>query len=135
VNDLAIAAPSPLSYEALKAGLRAATARDPFDTTVSTVLAASLLFYSAEKGRNPKVQTFADALVFITTCLSVGYADVFARTAAGKAIAAFVMTVGPAMTGALLDAPSRAPELLESQRAIADKLDAILEALRARRAP
>jgi hypothetical protein len=30
---------------------------DPFDATVATVLGGSFLFYLAEKGKNPKVET------------------------------------------------------------------------------
>src|SRR5271169_5312053 len=99
-----------LSYESLKEGLKSAINKDPFDATVATVLGGSFLFYVAEKGHNPKVETYWDALVFISTCLSVGYADVFARTPAGKAIASAIMTFGPAMSGALLDPPAGKPE-------------------------
>ena len=128
------------SYASLKNELRAAIASDPFDATVVTVLGGSFLFYVAERGHNPKVTTYWDALVFISTCLSVGYADIFAKTPAGKAIASAVMTFGPALSGALLDspagsergdkAPPASPELLQVQRAIVDKLDAILGELR-----
>jgi len=132
------------SYGSLKDGLRAAIASDPFDATVVTVLGGAFLFYVAEKGHNPKVTSYWDALVFISTCLSVGYADIFAKTPAGKAIASAVMTFGPAMSGALLEAPAggaggetkppeASPELLQVQRAIVDKLDAILGELRASR--
>jgi voltage-gated potassium channel len=139
------------SYGSLKKELRAAIASDPFDATIVTVLGGSFLFYVAEKGHNPKVTSYWDALVFISTCLSVGYADIFARTPAGKAIASAVMTFGPAMSGALLDAPAASagpeagesgenskripspPELLQMQTAIVDKLDAILGELRAAR--
>lgn len=126
-----------LSYGAIKGQVRSAIARDPFDATVVTVLGGAFLFYVAEKGHNPKVESYWDALLFISTCLSVGYADVFARTPAGKAIASAVMTVGPAMSGAMLDAPAApdqpdaSAQLLEVQRAIAGKLDAILTELRA----
>ncbi len=93
----------------------------------------------AEKGHNPKVQTYWDALVFISTCISVGYADIFARTPAGQAIASAVMTFGPAMSGAIFDEPGAAkkevpPEMLAVQRAIVDKLEAILVELRKSRA-
>jgi voltage-gated potassium channel len=125
------------SYESLKQGLKAAVASDPFDATVATVLGGSFLFYVAEKGHNPKVETFWDALVFISTCLSVGYADIFARTPAGKAIASAIMTFGPAMSGALLEAPAGdAAEnegLLKVQHVIVDKLDAILTELKVAR--
>ncbi len=35
---------------------------------------------------NPKVKRFEDALVFCTTCMSVGYSDIFAKTPTGKAV-------------------------------------------------
>jgi hypothetical protein len=98
-----VSAPGGLeAYESLKRELRAAVERDPFDATVVTVLGGALLFYQAEKGHNPKVATYWDALVFISTCMSVGYADVFARTPAGKAIASAVMTIGPSLSATML---------------------------------
>ena len=111
------------------------------DTVVGTVLGGSYLFYVAEKGKNPKVETFWDALAFITTCLSVGYDDVFARTDAGKAIASFVMTFGPAISARILEPPAaekaaevaaaaaREAEAMEVQKQILARLDAILGAL------
>jgi voltage-gated potassium channel len=132
-----------LSYGTLKNGLRGAIASDPFDATVVTVLGGSFLFYLAERGENPKVTSYWDALVFISTCLSVGYADIFAKTPAGKAIAAAVMTVGPAMSGAILDPPAgggeaaneatASAEVVAVQRTIVEKLEAILVELRAGR--
>src|SRR3954471_1904960 len=95
-----------LSYGTMKQGFREALKRDPLDSLAVTVLGGSYLFYMAEKGRNPKVESFFDALVFITTSLSVGYDDVFARTDAGKAVASFVMTFGPALSSAALDPPA-----------------------------
>jgi hypothetical protein len=97
------ASPSGLeAYESLKRELRAAVERDPFDATVVTVLGGAFLFYQAEHGHNPKVATYWDALVFVSTCMSVGYADVFARTPAGKAIASALMTLGPSLSGGML---------------------------------
>jgi hypothetical protein len=128
------------SYSSLKDTLKSAVSEDPFDATVATVLGGAFLFYVAEKGHNPKVVTYWDALVFVSTCMSVGYADVFARTPAGKAIASAIMTFGPAMTGAILDAPRAEREADEGrvvrfQHAIVSKLDAILDELRASRSP
>lgn len=129
-----------LSYGVLKRGFREAMVRDPLDSLAVVVLGGSYLFYLAEKGRNPKCESFWDALVFITTSLSVGYDDVFARTDAGKAIASFVMTFGPALSGIALDPPASEkpepavttnPEALLVQQAILAKLSAILEALKA----
>lgn len=132
-----------LSYGTLKRGFREAMVRDPLDSLAVVVLGGSYLFYLAEKGRNPKCNSFWDAMVFVTTCLSVGYDDVFARTDSGKAIASFLMTFGPALATAALDppagekatpvaaAPGSDPEALEVQRAILAKLEAILLALKA----
>ncbi len=126
-----------LSWGTAKRGLREAMTRDPLDALAAVVLGGSYLFYLAEKGRNPKVESFWDALAFITTCLSVGYDDVFARTDSGKAIASFVMTFGPALSGAALDPPAaeqaaESAEALAVQKAILARLDAIHAALQAR---
>ena len=127
-----------LSYGTLKRGFREVLRRDPLDSIAAVVLGGSYLFYLAEKGRNPRVESFWDALAFITTSLSVGYDDVFARTDAGKALAAFVMTFGPALSAAALDPPADeapaptvtvSPESLEVQKAILERLTAIQAAL------
>ena len=127
-----------LSYGTLKRGFREVLRRDPLDSIAAVVLGGSYLFYLAEKGRNPKVESYWDALAFITTSLSVGYDDVFARTDAGKALAAFVMTFGPALSAAALDPPAHeapaptvtvSPESLEVQKAILERLTAIQSAL------
>lgn len=124
-----------VSPRGLKTALREAVANDPLDALVVTVLGGSFLFYLAEKDENPKCQTFWDALVYVSTCMSVGYADVFARTDAGKAIATAIMSIGPAMTGMALEAPAaekakEAEKALAVQQAMVDKLDAILVELR-----
>ncbi len=130
-----------LSWRTAKRGLREGLARDPLDALAATVIGGSYLFYLAEKGHNPKVESFFDALTFVTTCLSVGYHDVFARTDAGKAIASFVMTFGPAISGAVLEPPAAetaaeeaakaaaAADAVATQKAILARLDAILRAL------
>jgi hypothetical protein len=46
-----------------------------------------------------------DAFYYISTCASVGYADIFAVTQAGRAIAALVMIIGPALTTNSLNRP------------------------------
>ena len=129
-----------LSWSTAKQGLREALLRDPLDSLAAMVLGGSYLFYLAEKGQNPKVESFWDALTFITTCLSVGYDDVFARTDAGKAIASFVMTFGPALSSRALDAPAAedeaaSAEALGVQKAILARLDAIHAALEQQKAP
>ncbi len=122
------------AWGALKSDLRAAVTRDPLDAALATALGGAYLFWLAERDTNPKITSFWDALVFVTTCMSVGYADMFARTDSGKAIASFVMTIGPTLTSKLLEAPSAEAQAearaeAEVQRAILAKLDAIHAAL------
>jgi voltage-gated potassium channel len=130
---LAVSDAGDLSYADLKRSFRDALVRDPIDSLAVIVFGCSYLFYLAEQGENPRCVTFLDAVNFISTCLSVGYDDVFARTEAGKAIASFVMTFGPALAASALAPPAREverDESLEVNRAILGKLDAILAALR-----
>jgi voltage-gated potassium channel len=122
-----------LSYASLKKALRDGVARDPLDALVVTVLGGSFLFYVAEKDANPKVKTYWDALVYVSTCLSVGYADIFARTPEGQAIATALMTVGPAMAAKALDPPSSPQndeQAIAVQKAIVGKLDEILKEMK-----
>ena len=98
-----LAALAPELLDELKDELRAQTRRDPADALIWTTLIASKLFYDAEVGHNPKVKTFEDALVFVTTNCSVGYCDIFACTPRGKQIASLLMTFGPAMAAKALD--------------------------------
>ncbi|MBL9111757.1 MAG: hypothetical protein JNM74_20905, partial [Myxococcales bacterium] len=93
-------------------------------------------FYKAEKGVNPKVRTLNDALVYVSTNLSVGYCDIFAMTERGKQIGTLLMTFGPALAARALDAT--AAEKRETDRArdekhalLLQKLDRIAELLEA----
>lgn len=79
--------------------------RNPLDASLEILGVASWAFYQAEKDVNPKIDTFMDAFYYISTCASVGYADIFAVTQAGRAIAALVMIVGPALTANSLNHP------------------------------
>lgn len=128
------------AYQGAKRSIRDLATRDPFDSVVTVVGTGTVLFYLAEKGKNDKCKTIFDALTFITTCLSVGYDDLFAKTPSGKAIASFVMTVGPQLTASLFDPPRsdverQAADVAAVQRAVVERLDSILEALRAGSAP
>ena len=133
----ALAPPDALvaAYRKAKEAARDMATRDPLDALASVVGTGTLLFYLAEKGKNPKCENIWDALNFITTCLSVGYDDVYARTSAGKAIAAFIMTVGPSMATRAFDPPRieaerAAAQTAAMQRAVVDRLDSILLELR-----
>lgn len=85
--------------------LRDIAENNPLDSALGFLTAASLAFYAAEKDVNPKVKTYVDAFYYISTCASVGYADIFAMTQPGRAIAAFVMIVGPALADRSLNRP------------------------------
>jgi hypothetical protein len=117
----------------------------PTEALVGTLVACSVLYYRAEAGKNPRVRSFVDALHYISTCFSVGYANIFPVTQAGKLIAAFVMLFGPALSSRGLEppasltpqpdtneqrGPTRNTSLLLAD--IAHKLDAILAELRRR---
>lgn len=122
----------------LKVKLRNTLNADPIGSVLGTVILGSILFLEAEKGTNPKVTTFADALVFVSTSLSVGYSDIFPKTEKGKLIATALQTFGPSMTAQMLDPPHIASSQVEMQNLalqgqILDKLDAILSELKDRR--
>jgi hypothetical protein len=105
--------------------------RHPIESLAGFLFSASLAFYVAERQANPKINTFVDALYYISTCLSVGYADIFAQTQPGKLIASLVMAVGPALTGNALDLPGQAMTAsVHGQTQMLERLDAILEELR-----
>jgi hypothetical protein len=78
---------------------------NPLEANVEFLGLAAWAFYQAEKGVNPKIQTYVDSFYYISTCASVGYADMFAMTQEGRTIAAIVMMVGPSLTGRALDYP------------------------------
>ena len=110
--------------------------RYPIESLAGFLLGTSAAFYLAERNVNPKVKTYVDALYYISTCLSVGYADLFAQTQTGRAIATLVMTVGPSLTGELLDPPHQAASASSvNQELMIERLEAILEELRRRPVP
>jgi hypothetical protein len=79
---------------------------NPLDSGFLFLGVCSAAFYQAEKDHNSRIETFVDAFYYIATCASVGYADIFAATQTGRAIAALVMVVGPAITNRALDRPA-----------------------------
>ena len=79
---------------------------NPMDASLEILGVASWAFYQAEKDCNPKIKSYVDAFYYISTCASVGYADIFAVTQAGRAIAALVMIIGPALTSKSLSRPN-----------------------------
>ncbi len=109
---------------------------DPADAVVWTVLVAAQLFYKAEKGHNPKVLTLSDALVYVSTNLSVGYCDIYAMTERGKQIATLLMTFGPALAARALEDTAEEKRVAEAATAVKHgqmltRLDRIAELLEA----
>lgn len=120
--------------------LREQQAADPMNTVVATVLLGAAAFYAAEHHKNPKVCSFYDALVYVSTNLSVGYSDIFAQTDAGKAIGSALMAYGPALADRAFDVPNEAKQRAEegerseaALRDIAGKLELILQELQSQR--
>ena len=101
---------------------------NPCRNTAALVALTSLLFYAAEREYNPKVKDVWDAGVYCSTCLSVGYGDIFAKTPLGKIIGTTLMTIGPALSGACLDGPASSrnavqDEILETLKQILQRLE------------
>lgn len=104
---------------------------NPLEALLTLLVGSSAAFYLAEREVNPRIRTFWDSLYYISTCASVGYADMFAQTQTGRAIATVVFTFGPALCAQVLNRPQ--DERIEAQAAqseIVQKLDAIVAELR-----
>jgi hypothetical protein len=100
----------------------------PARNSAVVVAASSVVFFIAERDHNPKVNDVFDAMVYCSTCLSVGYGDIFARTPIGKLIGTILMTAGPALSGQALDGePDSAADRVQEQ--ILQTLQAIMEEL------
>jgi len=67
------------------------------------VCSAAALFLWSEEGYNPAVRTYWDALHYVSTSLSVGYANIFPGTQTGRLIGAVVQMLGPAISAKALD--------------------------------
>jgi hypothetical protein len=100
----------------------------PIDELSALVTWGAALFYWAEGDVNEGVKSYWDALHYIATSLSVGYANIFPVTPLGKTIGAVVMMVGPALSARALE-PAHPESQDASQGAMVAKLDAILKEL------
>ena len=109
-------------------------AAKPGQNTVALVSAASALFYAAEREHNPKVNDIWDAIVYCSTCISVGYADIVAHTPVGKAIGSLLMMIGPAMAGRFTDGPAT-DRRDKVQEQILETMQQILKQLQSSGAP
>jgi hypothetical protein len=138
-------------YTELKRDLRSWAKRDPIDALAATVIGGGVAFYLAEREHNPACTTPWEGILYIATCLSVGYDNVFPTTPAGHGLAALVQSFGPALAGMAFDAPAaetraeidaaRAEtdaaraDTAEVDRAILARLDDIVRLLGERAAP
>src|SRR5579871_1462819 len=75
----------------------------PIEELSTFVTITAMLFFWAEEGQNESVKTYFDALHYIATSLSVGYANIFPTTQLGKAIGAAVQMIGPALSARALE--------------------------------
>ena len=76
----------------------------PARNTAAVVAMSSLLFYAVERIIF-EVNDVFDASIYCSTCLSVGYGDIFAKTPLGKLIGTMLMTIGPSLSNAAMDGP------------------------------
>jgi voltage-gated potassium channel len=71
-------------------------------TSLVSAVSAATLVYAVERGGEGPIQTFPDALWWAAaTITTVGYGDVFPKTAAGRGIAFLLMLVGISVFGLL----------------------------------
>jgi hypothetical protein len=110
-------------------------ADNPLEALLVLVTGAATVMYLAERDVNEGINTYDDALYYISTCLSVGYANVFPQTQLGKFVAALVMTLGPSMSswvveGRLIRRQSEQRALPPPETEIVAKLDEVIAELR-----
>lgn len=116
------------AVRALESQLLQAVEANPLEAMALLVGSSAGLLYLAEVGRNEKIQTYWDALHYVATSLSVGYANIFPETSFGKALGALLMMVGPALSSRALNPP--ASTSASDSALVAEKLDAILAELK-----
>jgi hypothetical protein len=104
-------------------------AASPCRNTATLVGLSTVLFYLCEKNHNPKVNDVWDSLVYCSTCISVGYSDIFAKTPLGKIVGSTLMTIGPSMAAKTTDGQDDGrkdevqEQVLATLRAILAKLE------------
>ena len=106
------------------------------------MLGGGLLFYKLEHGKNPRCNTYWDAVLYVATSLSVGYDDCFPKTEGGNALASLIHSFGPALAAGALAQPAaakqaeakredaKAAELLAVNKAILARLEDIATSLK-----
>jgi len=94
------------AYASLKQDVRRFAKGDPVDALLVTVVGGGIAFYLAERGTNPACRSPWDGILYLATCLSVGYDNLFPTTTTGHALASAVQTFGPALANMAFDAPA-----------------------------
>jgi hypothetical protein len=130
------------AFQGWKTRLLDYAADNPAEALFWTLTGGAFVFYLAEKEANPDVRGYNDALHYISTCLSVGYARIFPVTPTGKLVASIVMAIGPSLSGWVIEGRlvrrnTEAGEEAASARDLTpmlERLDAILEELKTQRA-
>jgi hypothetical protein len=103
----------------------------PAQNTLMILGLGAVLFYYAERGANPKVNTIYDALEYCSSSLSVGYTNIYPQTPLGKVVASLLMTYGPALSNAVLQGPKKSGESLDvTEGKVLATLEQILVELR-----
>ena len=108
-------------------------AERPAQNTLIILGLSTVVFYMAERDHNPRVNTIFDSLEYCSSSLSVGYTGIFPQTPLGKTVATFLMTYGPALTGAMIDGPKQNAESRHvTEQKMLETLEQILGELRNR---
>ena len=87
----------------------------PAHNTALLVALSSAVFYAAERDRNPKVNDIFDAIVYTSTCLSVGYGDIFAQTPVGKLLGSGLMMYGPSLVSQTSDPDNKGRDAVQAE--------------------
>jgi hypothetical protein len=138
---LAFLAQDPeFGYASMKSDLRSWAKQDPLDALFVTVVGGGLAFYLAEREHNAACQNPWDGILYMATALSVGYDNLFPTTATGHALASFVQTIGPALSGMALDEPAAMKAASDAEaasinRAILARLEDIVRLLEQKAVP
>lgn len=135
------------AFQAWRTKLLDYAADNPAEALFWTLTGGAFVFYMAEKEMNDDVGSYNDALHYISTCLSVGYARIFPVTQVGKLVASIVMAIGPSLSGWVIEGRLVRRNALEAEgepqspkspardlTPVLERLDAILEELKAQRA-
>ena len=113
----------------------APAAATPLEEMSVLVAWGAAALFEAERGVNPQFSTYWDALHYVATSLSVGYANTFPVTPLGKIIGAVVMMVGPALSGRVFDHVERPTTPAPADPLLLAKLDEVIAELKKSRQP